>query len=116
MSFSDPLTRVWFCHRTGRYLAVGPRDLSSEEDIPADLRGRLPDAVFGPVNDWTGGECPVDGDQVVRCLFRSRNPYLGAAQPSGFPQAALEAMWQRAPYGVRFNPGSDIIAYQVRVA
>lgn len=85
-------------------------------EAPQWAAGRDPDFVFAPARKWDGGECPVDPQDVVRCLFRGRLPYVGAAIWDGLPDDAKAVMWRHAPHGKRINPDADIIAYQVRVA
>ena len=68
---------------------------------------------LGPIIPWAGGDCPVPESTLVRCLFRGRLPYLGAAIWPEMPASARAVMWHHAPSGRRTNPASDIVAYQV---
>jgi len=112
-------TNVWFNEANGHQYEEGQRgnllNGRPAPDRPEWVRG-LPDYVFGPITEWSGGECPVPPDAEVRCLFRDRRPYIGPAIYPGFPEPARAAMWQHSPYPGRSNPGSDIIAFHARLA
>lgn len=75
-----------------------------------------PTFVFGPIYQWRGGPCPVPHNSFVRCLFRKRLPYIGLAINPEFPARLADQMWQHVPYPGRNNPGSDIVAFQRRIA
>ena len=113
-------TQVWFNRTNGHHFAVGPRGMElngqAAISVPVWARKRAPDAVYGPVHEWNGGECPIDPNMEIRALFRGRNPYFGPAiWPQLRPQDQV-TMWHHAPSGRRFDPAADIVAYQVRLA
>lgn len=111
-------TNVWFNATNGHQYEEGERgNLLNGRPIDArpDWVGGLPDYVFGPLTEWSGGECPVPASSEVRCLFRERRPYIGPAIWGGMGEAGKAAMWQHAPFPGRSNPGSDIVAFQARI-
>ena len=112
-------TKVWFNPANGHYFNAGPNgmDLNGRpcQSPPDWARFVQPDFVYGELVEWSGGYCPVDPNQEVRCVFRDRLPYHGPAIWPSFSKDAAAAMWQHAPHGVRTDPRMDIIGYQVRV-
>ncbi len=111
-------TNVWFNEVNGHQYEEGERgNLLNSQPVDArpDWVGGLPQYVFGPLSEWRGGECPVPASAEVRCIFRGRRPYIGAAIWAALPDAAKVAMWQHAPFPGRSNPGSDIVAFQARI-
>jgi hypothetical protein len=112
------MTSVWTNHRNGHHFSEGPEGMYLN-GFPATERPiwatGAPDAVFGPLVPWHGGECPVDANMVVRCIFRGRRPYIGPAIWPDYPKGKEAAMWAHAPFPGRPNPDGDIVAYQVRV-
>lgn len=113
-------THVWFNKANGHHFSVGPTGMevngSACSGVPEWARGREHDAVYGPVREWTGGECPVDPNMEIRALFRNRRPYFGPAIYPDFSPENQATMWHHAPSGRRHNPDADIVAYQVRLA
>jgi len=112
-------TNVWFNPANGHQYEEGQRgNRLNGKSIAArpDWVSGLPTYVFGPLSEWNGGDCPVPAQSEVRCLFRERRPYIGPALYPGFDKMAQNAMWQHAPGAGRSNPGSDIVAFQARIA
>lgn len=113
-------TKVWTNAQNGHHFADGPGGMTvngkAVSGIPEWADGRAPDMVFGPMIEWGGGDCPVDPDTYVRCIFRGRRPYLRQAIYPGLSQDAKRAMWMHAPFLTRNDPNMDIIGYQVRLS
>lgn len=114
------MTQVWYNKENGHqfeFSSDGVPMLNGKicEAVPEWVQGDA-DFVFGPMNEWRGGECPVDHNVEIRAIFRGRRPYIGPAVYPHMPKCGQDVMWQHAPYPGRSNPGADIVAYQVRVA
>jgi len=104
------ITKVWFNRATGMMFRETPDGLFLGRDEvvrPPEWVQNAPDEIFGPVVEWTGGDCPVELGHRVLCHFRGRSPYVVRSDAHG-------AMWQHAPAPGRPNPAGDIIAYQER--
>ena len=75
-------------------------------------RQYVPDQ-FGPIIAWSGGECPVHPNTIVRLHFRARGPYVGEAIHKPIPEHLRDGIWQHAPAVGRTSADFDVIAYQV---
>lgn len=113
-------TEVWLNGENGHHFSAGEGGAALNGKptivVPKWVGDRPPDMVFGEIKDWHGGDCPVDPDTIVRCIFLGRRPYIGQAIYPALPERAKAAMWQHAPCEGRCDPAMDIIGYQVRIA
>lgn len=111
-------TNVWMNATNGHHFTESQDGIllngKPVSEWPEWVQGE-PDMVFGETQGWHGGECPVDANTLVRCVFRERNPYIGPAIYPGLPPNAKASMWQHAPAPRRHDPQMDIVAYQVSV-
>ena len=108
---------LWANGESGHWLSMGPDGMRLNgkpvSEPPEWFEpGRAPDMVFGPMLPWSGGECPVNPDTVVRAVFRGRRPYIGRAIWPELPERGKASMWRHAPCAGRHNPAYDIIGYQ----
>jgi hypothetical protein len=113
-------TEVWFNEANGHHFSMGEGGAAINGKptivVPEWVGERSPDMIFGALQDWSGGECPLDPGTLVRCVFRGRRPYVGPAIYPAMPERAKVAMWQHAPCEGRSDTAMDIVGYQVRLA